>query len=96
MGDPTTSQTHNAFSISWRVEVNIRATAENVWCLLTDAKGFPRWNSTVSIIEGHIREGERLRLHVPGTDRGSLVSCCHSSRARSRTSGWCSSATPTI
>jgi hypothetical protein len=36
---------------------------------LTDAEGFPRWNSTVTRIEGDIREGERLRLHVPGTNR---------------------------
>jgi hypothetical protein len=69
MGDPKISQTHNAFSLSCRVEVRIRAKAEHIWSLLTDAKDFPRWNSTVSSIEGHIREGERLRLHVPGTDR---------------------------
>ena len=31
----------------------------------TDAKAFSRWNSTVTDIEGEIREGERLRLHVP-------------------------------
>ena len=37
--------------------------------LLTDANGFPRWNSTVTRVEGQIREGERLRLHVPGTER---------------------------
>jgi hypothetical protein len=36
---------------------------------LTDAQGFPRWNSTVSSIEGQIRDGERLRLRAPGTDR---------------------------
>jgi hypothetical protein len=47
----------------------IRATTDIIWRVLTDAKGFPRWNSTVSGIEGQIREGERLRLHVPGTDR---------------------------
>ena len=46
-----------------------RANAERIWALLTDAKGFPRWNSTVTSIEGQIREGERLRVHVPGTDR---------------------------
>ncbi len=37
--------------------------------LLTGAKAFSRWNSTVTDIEGEIREGERLRLHVPGTNR---------------------------
>lgn len=52
-----------------RVEVNIQATAERIWSLLTEAKGFSRWNSTVTSIEGQIREGERLRLRVPGSDR---------------------------
>lgn len=51
------------------VEVNIRASAAIIWSVLTDAQGFPRWNSTVSSIEGQIREGERLRLRVPGTNR---------------------------
>jgi len=52
-----------------RVEIGIEASAEIVWHLLTDAEGFPRWNSTVTGIDGRIREGERLRLHVPGTNR---------------------------
>ena len=52
-----------------RVEVNIDAGAESVWKLLVDADGYPRWNSTVTGVEGQIREGERLRLHVPGTNR---------------------------
>ena len=51
------------------VEVNIEASAEVVWSLLTDAKGFSRWNPTVNHIEGEIREGERLKIHVPGTSR---------------------------
>jgi hypothetical protein len=36
---------------------------------LTDAKNFPRWNSTVSGIEGRIREGELLQVRVPGSNR---------------------------
>jgi hypothetical protein len=28
-----------------------------------------RWNSTVTSVQGQIREGERLRLCVPGTER---------------------------
>jgi hypothetical protein len=51
------------------VEVNIQASAEIVWNLLTDAQGFSRWNSTVTDIEGTIRDGDRLRVRVPGTDR---------------------------
>lgn len=52
-----------------RVQLNIRASAKTLWLLLTDAKGYPQWNPTIERIEGHIAEGERLRLHVPGTKR---------------------------
>jgi hypothetical protein len=51
------------------VALGIGAPAATVWSLLTDATGFHRWNSTVTRVEGQIREGERLRIHVPGTDR---------------------------
>lgn len=57
------------FSMACSVALNIRAPAARIWTLLTDAAGFPRWNSTVTKVEGRIDEGERLRLHVPGTDR---------------------------
>ena len=69
MSEPKITQTHSAFSMSCGVAINIRADADRIWRLLTDAGGFPRWNSTVTRIEGHIREGETLRLHVPGTNR---------------------------
>ena len=62
-------QKHTAFSMTCRVTLSIHADPERVWRLLTDAKDFPRRNSTVTSIEGQIREGERLRLRVPGTDR---------------------------
>jgi hypothetical protein len=57
------------FSMACRVELKIQAGAPSIWRLLTDAENFPRWNSTVTRIEGQIREGERLRLHVRDTDR---------------------------
>jgi hypothetical protein len=69
MEGPEVRQSHRVFSMTCGVEVTIRASAARVWRLLTDTQGFPRWNSTVTAIEGQIREGERLRLHVPGTDR---------------------------
>jgi hypothetical protein len=69
MNEPAVIQTHRAFSLTCAVETNIRASATVIWRILTDADGFSRWNSTVSRIEGQIREGERLRLHVPGTYR---------------------------
>jgi hypothetical protein len=69
MDTPRVTQVRKVFSLLCRVEVNIRAHAHRVWGLLTDAGGFPRWNSTVTRIEGTIENGGRLRLHVPGTER---------------------------
>jgi hypothetical protein len=69
MNDTRFTQTNTPFAMSCSVAANIEVKAEVVWDLLTDAQGFPRWNSTVTGIEGQIREGERLRLHVPGTSR---------------------------
>jgi len=63
------TEARGLFSMSCGVELNIRAPAARIWSLLTDARDFPRWNSTVTSVEGQIREGEQLRLHVPGTER---------------------------
>ncbi len=69
MNQPKVTQTHTAFSTVCGVEVNIRADARRIWRLLTDAKGYPLWNSTVASIEGEIAEGQRLVLRAPGVDR---------------------------
>ena len=63
------TQEKKTFSMVCRVEINIQAKAETIWDLLTDAKDFPRWNSTVRAIDGRIRENERIHIHVPGTNR---------------------------
>lgn len=69
MDQPTIARTRGGFSMSCGVTVTIRAPAARIWQILTDADGFPRWNSTITRIEGRIQTGERLRLHVPGTTR---------------------------
>jgi hypothetical protein len=69
MDEPKVTQTDYIFARTCAVAVDIRVDAATIWRLLTDAEGFPRWNSTVSRIEGRIAEGERLTVHVPGTDR---------------------------
>lgn len=69
MSEPVTSRLEHPFSLECRVEANIHAPAARIWSILTDAKGFPRWNSTVTGIEGEIREGGTVRVHVPGSDR---------------------------
>jgi len=63
------TQSRSVFSMTCAVALTIQAPAATIWRLLTDAKDFPRWNSTVTRVEGDIRDGEQLRLHVPGTNR---------------------------
>ena len=69
MDSPTITQRHGPLSMECGVAVTICAAADRIWRILTDAADFPRWNSTITAIEGDIREGGRLRLHAPGTDR---------------------------
>jgi hypothetical protein len=69
MAEPHFTQTRAPLSMTTRVTINIQARPEVVWAILTDARGFPRWNSTVSGIDGEIRDGSRIRIHAPGTKR---------------------------
>ena len=69
MSDVTTGQSTTSRSTfrlgAYAVGAHIRAKPAVVWALLTDAAGFPRWNSTVTRIGGSIALGERLALRVP-------------------------------
>lgn len=59
------SKQASAFRLAYAVAIDVRATPERIWGLLTDAQAFPRWNSTVSRIGGDIAPGNRLELQVP-------------------------------
>jgi hypothetical protein len=59
------TKTGGTFRMECTIQTTIRASPERVWTLLTDAAGFPRWNSTVTSIEGDIAEGKTLKLRVP-------------------------------
>lgn len=67
MTTDTTKATKKAstFHMACAIRTTIRANPESIWSLLTDAAGFPRWNSTVTSIEGQIAEGHTLKLRVP-------------------------------
>ena len=49
---------------SFATSVTIRARPEAVWALLTDAAGYPQWNSTVEKIDGRIAAGETVTVHA--------------------------------
>jgi len=54
-----------AFRMQYAVTINIRAKADKIWDLLTNAADFPRWNSTITSLDGTIAAGETLTLRVP-------------------------------
>ena len=59
----------STFRMACGVSIRIAAPADRVWKLLTGAEDFPRWNSTVTSIEGPIALGHRLKLRVPISPR---------------------------
>ena len=58
-------KTKGAFLMDCAFRTTIKASPDKIWGLLTDAAAFPRWNSTVTSIEGKISAGQRLKLKVP-------------------------------
>ena len=56
------STVRKTFSRETQVSIDIQASPEKIWALLTDAAGYPSWNSTVVSIEGQIQPGEKIRL----------------------------------
>ncbi len=50
------------FEMQTSVATNIKAPATKIMGLLTDAKNFTKWNSTVISINGDIKKGETISL----------------------------------
>lgn len=47
-----------------RTEIDIRASAEKVWDLLTDFKNFEQWNPFIRKIEGTPAIGTEIKIHL--------------------------------
>jgi hypothetical protein len=63
--DPVARKTATSFRQDCTVRCDIHAAPERIWALLTDARAFPAWNSTVTSLEGDITLGSTLALKVP-------------------------------
>ncbi len=59
------TKSESTFRMDCAIRTTIAASPDKIWALLTNAVDFPRWNSTVSGIEGEIAEGHTLKLTVP-------------------------------
>lgn len=69
MSDASTTKTESAFRLEYAVTAAIRAEPRAIWARLTDAAGFPSWNSTVTSLEGPIEKGRKLAIRVPISER---------------------------
>jgi hypothetical protein len=58
-------KTAGTFRLDFSIRCEIHAPPERIWALLTDARRFPEWNSTVTSLEGEIALGQKLALKVP-------------------------------
>jgi uncharacterized protein YndB with AHSA1/START domain len=56
-----------------RTEIDIKASAEKVWEVLTDFNNFPQWNPFIRQINGDPKVGTKLKIHL------------HTSSGKSRT-----------
>jgi uncharacterized protein YndB with AHSA1/START domain len=63
--DGRTQKTRQTFRLEYAIRQQIQAPAERLWSLLTNAADLPRWNSTVTSVEGKIALGEKIKLKVP-------------------------------
>lgn len=55
----------STFSLRYEVRTEIRSNADTIWSKLTNSAGFPRWNATVTSIEGAIVLRSKLAIRVP-------------------------------
>jgi hypothetical protein len=56
--------TERTFRMDCSIRCDIAATPDRIWAFLTDAAGFPNWNSTVTSLKGNIALGQKLELKV--------------------------------
>ncbi|HEY1871934.1 MAG TPA: hypothetical protein VGG71_12805, partial [Chitinophagaceae bacterium] len=54
--------TKKTFSRETAISVDIKAGKSIIWALLTNAKDYPRWNSTIISIDGAIASNEKIKL----------------------------------
>jgi hypothetical protein len=47
-----------------QTSIQIQATPEQVWNILTDFAGYPDWNPFVHSLTGNIKPGEHITVHI--------------------------------
>jgi len=56
-----------------RSEIEIQASAERVWQLLTDFASFPRWNPFIRRASGNVQVGEQLEVNIQPSGASGMI-----------------------
>jgi hypothetical protein len=56
-----------------RAEIDIHATPERVWQVLTDFAAYPQWNPFMTQARGTARRGERLTIRMQPAGRRAMT-----------------------
>ncbi|MGB3084116.1 MAG: hypothetical protein WBB21_05335 [Saprospiraceae bacterium] len=62
MADKKAISSATTFEMQTFVATNIKAPADKILRLLTEAKNFTKWNSTQVSLQGEMKQGESTRL----------------------------------
>jgi len=56
-----------------RSEIEIEASAERVWQLLTDFAHFPQWNPFIRRASGNVKLGQRLEVNIQPSGANAMT-----------------------
>ncbi|GAB5538442.1 MAG: hypothetical protein Salg2KO_05450 [Salibacteraceae bacterium] len=56
-----------------KTEIEINATAEKVWQVLTDFEKFPNWNPFITSIQGEKQKGGILSIEIVPPNRKAMT-----------------------
>jgi uncharacterized protein YndB with AHSA1/START domain len=65
--DGKATKTSSMFRMECAVSIAIPAKPERIWSILTNAREFARWNSTLQSVEGAIALGQTVQLRTKAT-----------------------------
>ena len=50
--------------LAFEAKITIKASADEVWKVLTDVQNFPNWEPNINKVDGHVALGEKVTVHT--------------------------------
>lgn len=54
-------------------QIRIQATPLKIWSVFTEFAQYPHWNPFIKALDGDVRVGKKIRVHIQPPDSGSMV-----------------------